>query len=256
MKVVVLGNGRVAVELTRWLAETGNAPSALVVHPAERARNLAQLLQVAALPQSRVIEGHRLNQPAGIAWMKELAPDWLLSFSFGYYVSSAIRSLPLLGSLNLHPALLPFNRGAHPNVWSIVERTPAGVTLHVMDNGIDTGEIVAQAGVETLDVDTGESLYGKLEDASIELFKAHWLRIREGKFRTEPQIGSGSTHKRTELSKIDRIDPGAMYRANELIDILRARTFPPFHGAYLDFGDRRVYLSLQLTEARVNESDS
>ena len=45
---------------------------------------------------------------------------------------------------NLHISYLPYNRGAHPNFWSFYDNTPSGVTIHLIDNGIDTGPIVRQ----------------------------------------------------------------------------------------------------------------
>jgi methionyl-tRNA formyltransferase len=53
-----------------------------------------------------------------------------------------------------------------------------------------------------------------------------------------------------DVEAIDRIDPDASMRAGDLLDILRARTFPPHRGAYLDLPDRRVYLKLELTEEK------
>ena len=46
--------------------------------------------------------------------------------------------------LNLHISYLPYNRGAHPTFWSFYDNTPSGVTIHLIDSGIDTGPIVKQ----------------------------------------------------------------------------------------------------------------
>ena len=58
--------------------------------------------------------------------------------------------------------MLPYNRGMHPWYWSIVDETPAGVTIHFIDENIDEGHIIAQKEVLIDPTDTGESLYGKL----------------------------------------------------------------------------------------------
>ena len=89
---------------------------------------------------------------------------------FGYILRPNFLRLIPRGCVNVHPALLPYNRGAYPNVWSIVDGSPAGVTIHFVDEGIDTGDIIAQAQVVIEPVDTGESLYRKLERGAVALF--------------------------------------------------------------------------------------
>ncbi len=250
MRCVFLANGRVGAEILQRLAAAGQRPTGLVVHPPERARDREAIVAATGLPPSRVLEGHRLNSPAGKQWLSDLHPDWVISISFGYLLSASVLAIPTLGALNLHPALLPFNRGSYPNVWSIVDRTPAGVTLHFMDERIDTGDLVAQARVSIAPIDTGASLYRKLEDASIELFLNQWPLIEAGAVQRWPQAGGGTIHRKADVEALDRIEPDRMYRAQELIDLLRARSFPPHRGAYLDLRDRKVYLRLELSEER------
>jgi methionyl-tRNA formyltransferase len=148
--------------------------------------------------------------------------------------------------VNLHPGYLPFNRGAYPNVWSIVERTPAGATLHHVDDGIDTGDIVAQEKIEVLPTDTGESLYRRLEQACLRVFEGAWPLVREGKAPRTPQKGAGTSHRVRDVEAIDEIRLDGSYRAADLLDILRARTFPPYTGAFIRVGGTRINLRVQL----------
>lgn len=55
-----------------------------------------------------------------------------------------ILNLSKRGFINMHPSLLPFNKGRNPNFWALTEQTPYGVTLLFADEGIDTGDIIAQ----------------------------------------------------------------------------------------------------------------
>ena len=50
--------------------------------------------------------------------------------------------------VNLHISYLPWNRGAHPNFWSFFDATPTGVSIHLIDKGIDTGPIIVQKKVK------------------------------------------------------------------------------------------------------------
>ena len=86
-----------------------------------------------------------------------LEPDIGLSVLLGYILAPEFLSRFARGAVNLHLAYLPYNRGSNPNVWSIVERTPAGATLHWMDAGVDTGDIIAQATTDVAADDTGET---------------------------------------------------------------------------------------------------
>ena len=151
------------------------------------------------------------------------------------------------GCVNCHPALLPYNRGQYPNVWSIIENTPAGVTLHYIDCGIDTGDIIAQKEVLIEPIDTGESLYKKLEKTCVNLFKDTWFMIRSRQAPRIPQLSNeGTYHRTSDVELIDKIELDCKYTARELINILRARTFPPYKGAYFLHNGRKVYLQLKL----------
>ena len=68
--------------------------------------------------------------------------DFILSFGFRKIISENIIKKLKKPIFNIHLSYLPFNRGAHPNFWSFIDNTPAGVSIHKIDKGIDTGEII------------------------------------------------------------------------------------------------------------------
>jgi methionyl-tRNA formyltransferase len=246
LKFVCLANNRVGFEALRWLAERGDRPVGVVVHPEGRAKFRSEILEAAGLSSGCILEGPALSTPEGVNWLRDLSPDLLLSIYFGFILKDDVLSIPRLGAVNLHPGLLPFNKGAYPNVWSIVDHTPAGVTLHLIDSGVDTGNIIAQREVPIERTDTGATLYARLERVALDLFCETWPSIREGDICGCPQNGAGTWHCKADSERIDTVDPQAFYRAGDLIDLLRARTFPPHKGAYLNFGNERVYLRLEL----------
>jgi methionyl-tRNA formyltransferase len=179
--------------------------------------------------------------------LRELNCEIAVSILFGYILRPEFIALPSAGCINLHPSLLPYNRGAHPNVWSIIDGTPAGTTLHYIDPGVDTGDIIAQREIAVLPIDTGETLYRRLEQVSLDLFKETWPAVRMGNPPRVPQ-GShpGTSHHSSDLQRIDAIDLDATYKARDLINLMRARTFSPYPGAHFQCGGRRIYISLQL----------
>jgi len=96
-------------------------------------------------------------------------------------------------------------------------------------------------------VDTGKSLYAKLESCCVELFKATWPTIRNGNPPRRPQsLHEGSSHRTRDIDELDCIDLDRRTTARDLINLLRARTFPPYRGAFFVENGRRVRLRLSL----------
>lgn len=247
MRILFLGNNWVGWQIVRWLRERKENIVGVVVHPLGRETYRKEIVASAAVPADVVFDGSCLKDPQVLGAIQRLNPDIAVSVFFGYIVRPPLLSLPRYGCINLHPSFLPYNRGAHPNVWSIVEGTPAGVTLHYMDEGVDTGDIIAQRQITVQPVDTSETLYRRLERVCIDVFSDAWPLIRAGRAprTTQPQ-GLGTCHRARDVERIDEIDLEATYKARDLIDLIRARTFPPHAGAHFHAGGRKVYLRLQL----------
>jgi methionyl-tRNA formyltransferase len=247
MRILFLGNNWVGWQLVRWLREQRENIVGLVVHPAHQQKHREEIIASAGVEADAIFDGARLQEPETLSAIQRLEPDIAVSVFFGYILRPSLLRLPPAGCINLHPSLLPYNRGAHPNVWSIIEGTPAGVTLHYIDAGVDTGDIIAQRQVEIEPVDTAETLYHRLEQACIHVFSSAWPLVRAGKApRIKQPSCAGTCHRARDVERIDEIDPEASYKAKDLIDLLRARTFPPHSGAYFRSGGRKVYLRLQL----------
>lgn len=249
MRVLFLGNNWVGCQVLKWLKQQNEQIVGIVTHPPNRQKYGNEIISMAGLPAERVFWGNVLHQEQTLDRIEALRPDIGLSVFFGYILRPAFLGLFPQGCLNLHPAFLPHNRGAHPNVWSIVEQTPAGVTLHYIDEGVDTGDIVAQRQVPVQPTDTGKRLYQRLEHACVELFREAWPLVRLGQAPRFPQEkNAGTFHRAGDVEQLDAIDSERSYTARELIDIIRARTFSPYRGAYVECDGRRIFLRLQLLE--------
>lgn len=248
MRVLFLGNNRVGWEVIRWLRSREEQIVGVVLHPKDRRQYGEEILDAAGLEPQHVFEADHLRSSDALERIRALEPDIAISAFFGYILQRDLLEMMPQGAVNLHAAFLPYNRGTYPNVWSIVEGAPAGVTLHYMDEGTDTGDIIARKEVPVEPVDTGESLYRKLEAACMDLFREAWPLVRAGRTpRTPQREDEGTAHRRRDVERIDAIDLDGRYTARELIDVIRARTFPPHRGAYFEEDGRRVYLRLQLS---------
>lgn len=100
--------------------------------------------------------------------------DWIISFNYKYIVPKQVLDKFPGRCINLHISLLPFNGGCSPNLWSFINNTPQGVTIHYLDGGIDTGRIIIQKEVEFKTNITLRKSYSILIDAIIRLFKLWW----------------------------------------------------------------------------------
>lgn len=117
------------------------------------------------------------EHPLDAKWVAEQRFDFLVSFGYRHMVRPEVIALfpDERRRINLHISLLPYNRGTDPNLWSVLDGTPSGVTIHVLDEGLDTGKIVAQRQLDFDDeAETLSSSYDKLQEAMLELFKETW----------------------------------------------------------------------------------
>ena len=122
--------------------------------------------------------------------------DFVISFGYRFILPiSIIQNFPKK-IINLHISYLPWNRGADPNLWSFLESTPSGVSIHQISDGIDTGPILCQRETRhDLDKDTLQSSYRRLIFEMEDLFVSHWSRIRKAEICPREQMEIGSYHK-------------------------------------------------------------
>lgn len=110
--------------------------------------------------------------------------------------------------INLHGAYLPWNRGGHPNVWSFVEGTPRGGSIHFIDEKIDCGELIARAEIDTYPDDTLSTTYFRIRDLMEKMFIDLWSDIKKGNVQTQKLDSTGgSYHAKSDLTSIEHLLP-------------------------------------------------
>jgi methionyl-tRNA formyltransferase len=118
--------------------------------------------------------------------------EFIISYGYRHILKKGVLARFARRIVNLHISLLPYNRGADPNLWSFLEDTPKGVTIHYIDEGIDTGDILAQREVSYHPGDTLRTSYDRLSATIVELFCEVWPEIRSGQRRAVPQPKGGT----------------------------------------------------------------
>jgi len=166
--------------------------------------------------------------------IEEDNPDVIIICYWPYLLPKEIIDIPKYGCINFHPSLLPKNRGWYPAVWEVMEGDDAaGVTLHLIDEGTDTGPILAQATFPIKEEDTGGSVYEKSQKAMILLFKNIWEQLHERGVALKEQDHSTATyHSKSATNVSDKIDLNKEYKAGDLFRLIKAKTFKDKSYAY------------------------
>ena len=173
-----------------------------------------------------------------LAWWPQVLPKYLIE-------------IPKKGTVNFHPSWLPYNRGKHYNFWTLVEDTPYGVTIHMVDEKIDQGSILFQAPIHKTWEDNGGTLYESAKSEMIKLFRKHYEDLALGNYTPFTQdLKTGSFHLAKELEPASEILLDKNYTGRELLNLLRARTFPGKPSCYFNDKGRKYEVRISINEVK------
>jgi methionyl-tRNA formyltransferase len=178
-----------------------------------------------------------LRTEASLAELRDLGPELIVLADYGRLIPPALLALPRFGALNLHPSLLPRHRGAAPIPAAILagdERT--GVTLMVMDEGLDTGPIVAQRPVALDGSETAPELEAFLAQLAAEVLAVTLPAWLGGEILPEPQAEAGASLTRPlrrEDGRLDETRPAAYLER-------QVRAYQPWPGSWIEADGERV----------------
>lgn len=176
-----------------------------------------------------VLQPLSLRRPEVIAELRELAPEVMVVAAFGQILPPEVLAIPPHGCLNVHASLLPRYRGAAPIAAAILAgEEQTGVTLMLMDEGLDTGPILAQAGCPIEPQDTTGSLSVRLAHLGADLLVETLPRWLDGQIVPRPQEDSLASYCRIITKKDGLIDWSLPATALWL----RVRAYHPWPGTY------------------------
>lgn len=147
--------------------------------------------------------------------------------------------------INIHPGLNPYNRGWFPQVFSIINGLPAGVTIHEMDSQLDHGAIIYQKEVEIYSYDTAETVYSRIIDTEIELLGMHIKDLVVGNYSSIKPKDEGNINYLSDFKKLCKLDLDHIGSLRDHINLLRATTFEGYKNAYFDDDGRKIYVTLK-----------
>jgi methionyl-tRNA formyltransferase len=231
--IVFMGSPEFAVPILRKLADKYQVVGVVTQpdRPSGRGRNLKSppiklLAEELILP---VIQPPKLSEPEAIENLHHWAPDLIVVAAFGQILRTEVLSLPHFGCVNVHASLLPRWRGAAPIQAAILngdEQT--GITIMLMDPGIDTGPIISQASIPISKEDTAGTLSSKLSELGAKLLIDSLPGYLDGTLLPQPQDGSLTT-----FAPMLKKESGLLDFKQSSVDLERKiRAFNPWPGTY------------------------
>jgi methionyl-tRNA formyltransferase len=196
------------------------------------------LNEFCAARQISLAKVRNINDADALARIASAQLDWLFIVGWSQIARRDVLNAPRKGVLGMHPTLLPQGRGRAAIPWAILLGLPeTGVTLFKLDEGVDTGPIVAQERVPIDARETATTLYRKVDEAHVSLLKKNWNAMVADKLPLIAQDNACATEWAGRKPEDGRLLPTmSVVEADRMI---RAVT-RPYPGAFLEEGPTRV----------------
>jgi methionyl-tRNA formyltransferase len=167
-RIVFMGTPEFAVPALKRLSGSGHKILQVVTQP-DRPKGRGKTVVFSAVKTAAIELGCPILQPESVRTQEfcdaitHLDPDLLVVVAYGHVLTQPILDIPKLGAINIHASLLPRYRGPAPIQWAVINREKeTGVTLMLMDKGLDTGDMLTSASIPILPNDTSGSLHNRL----------------------------------------------------------------------------------------------
>jgi methionyl-tRNA formyltransferase len=193
--------------------------------------------QVAIARGLRVLQPIELRDKESIEVLANLTPELIVVAAYGHILPPEVLKLPRYGCVNVHPSLLPKYRGSSPIASAILQgEKVTGVTIMLLDEGVDTGPLLRQVEVPISDEDTTGTLTAKLATIGARLLLDTLSAWVEGRLVPQPQDESQATYSRQIIKEDGEID----WRLSTLDLWRRVRAFEPWPGSYTRWSGKRL----------------
>ncbi len=199
MKILFMGTSEFAVpSLEKLIAEEVELIGVVTQpdRPSGRGKRLTPppIKVVAAAHNLPIYQPERVRHRDAVRVLRELQPDVIVVVAFGQILPKSVLELPPYGCLNVHPSCLPKYRGAAPIQWALINgETETGVTIMLLDEGEDTGDIILQSSLPIDIVDDATTLSIRLANLAPSLLIEALGRISDGPPPHQPQDHSQAT---------------------------------------------------------------
>ena len=207
-----MGTPEFAVATLEAIIEAGHEVSLVVTQPDKpkgRGRNMqfSPVKECALRYDIPVFQPVKIREPEALAELNRYEADMIVVVAFGQILTKEILDRPRYGCINVHASLLPRYRGAAPIQWAVIDgEEKTGVTIIRMDEGIDTGDMIAKTEVLLDTEETGGSLHDKLSLTGARLLVQTMQKIENGSAYYEKQQDSQSCYAKMLSKQLGNIE--------------------------------------------------
>lgn len=242
LSIVFMGTPDFAVPTLEALHGSRHAVSAVVTQP-NRPSGRGRKPMPPAVKKAALEMGYPVLQPESVrsdpfkAHLAELAPDLLVVVAYGQILRADVLAIPRMGAVNIHASLLPRYRGPGPIQRAIIDRAPeTGVATMMLDEGMDTGDILLMQKTPIAPDETAGSLHDRLADMGADLLLATIEGMQSGKVAPQPQNHDAATYAPMLTKEDGHIDWSADAEAIEAL----IRGVTPWPGAFTFYDEQRL----------------
>jgi methionyl-tRNA formyltransferase len=244
VRVAFFGTSEFAVPALSALVGSAHTVAPVVAAPAQPSGRGRKLVPSPVEQEARalglaVLSPEDPNAPTFVAELQTQGPDVAVLAAYGYILKPPLLAVPALGFLNIHPSLLPKYRGAAPIQRAILAgEQQTGVTVIVLSEQVDAGDVVEQEAVPVGPDETAGELSQRLADAGARLVLDALARFGESRITRTPQ----DPNLATGAPKITKLERSVDWRDSAEGVHNRIRALSPEPGAVTSFRQRRIVL--------------
>lgn len=244
IRYVFIGGKQIGVNTLRALLTRGMPPSLVIANLDDTGgdswhESLVRIAREEGLP---LITGKKVRDPDVTKQIKGIDPDIIFCIGGMQIIPKELLEIPKLGTLNIHPALLPKYRGRFSTAHAIFNGEEyGGATIHWMDEALDAGPIILQKKFAITPEDTARTTYDKFTVTGTELFENFLDILESGKeIIAIPQDESVATYYPKEMPGNGKIDWS--WDGKKIERFIRAMTFEPFPPPEFMIGEKKMVI--------------
>jgi methionyl-tRNA formyltransferase len=241
-RIIFMGTPEFSVPALQALYKSHQNVTLVVTQP-DRPKGRGRKIIPPPVKEVAINLKYELNQPASIRTVEfanriaKHKPDIIVVVAFGHIIPKNILAIPKIAAINIHASLLPKYRGPAPIQWAIINGEPeTGVTTMVMDEGLDTGDILLSSRIKILSDDTSGTLHDRLANLSADVLIQTIERIEAGDITPVSQDHAQATYAPLLEKNDGRMNWEMPARALEAF----IRGMTPWPGAFTFHGKKRL----------------
>ncbi len=212
MKIIFMGTPDFSVPTLESLVSSRHQVAAVVTQP-DKPKGRGKGIQMSPVKEAAirlgipVLQPLRARDPSFVEEIRKLEPDVMVVVAFGQILPKGLLELPRYGCVNIHGSLLPKYRGAAPIQWAVINGDKeTGITTMMMDEGMDTGDILEKATAALDEKETGGSLFCRLSQMGGALILSTLEKLEQGTLQRIPQDPGQATYVKKISKSFGEID--------------------------------------------------